>query len=35
MGRFVAPRWLTAAAALIAAVIIGLNIKLVIDVVAG
>lgn len=35
MGRFVAPRWLTATAALIAAVIIVLNIKLVVDVAAG
>jgi manganese transport protein len=31
MGAFVAPRWLTAAAALIAVVLIVLNIKLLYD----
>jgi manganese transport protein len=31
MGSFVAPRWLTAAAALTAAIVIALNVKLVID----
>ncbi len=35
MGEFVAPRWLTAIAALIAAVIVTLNIKLLIDFVSG
>ncbi|MEW6639982.1 MAG: Nramp family divalent metal transporter [Pseudomonadota bacterium] len=35
MGTFVAPRWLTAAAALIAAIIIVLNAKLVFDFVTG
>jgi manganese transport protein len=35
MGPYVAPRWLTAAAALIVAVIIALNAKLVIDFVTG
>jgi len=35
MGRFVAPRWLTLIAALVAAIIIVLNAKLVYDVVAG
>lgn len=35
MGEFVAPRWLTAIAVLIAAVIIALNAKLVIDFVTG
>ncbi|WP_291604597.1 Nramp family divalent metal transporter [Bradyrhizobium sp.] len=35
MGQFVAPRWLTAFAAVIAAVIIALNAKLVFDFVAG
>jgi manganese transport protein len=31
MGVFVAPKWLTAVAALIAAIIVALNIKLVVD----
>ena len=31
MGEFVAPRWLTAAAALIAAIVVTLNVKLLID----
>jgi manganese transport protein len=35
MGPFVAPRWLTALAALTAAIIIALNAKLVWDFVAG
>jgi manganese transport protein len=35
MGAFTAPRWLTALAALTAAVIIALNVKLVWDFVAG
>jgi manganese transport protein len=35
MGSFVAPRWLTALAALTAAVIIALNAKLVFDFVSG
>lgn len=35
MGRFVAPRWLTAATAVIAALIIALNIKLVVDFAIG
>ncbi|NVN86523.1 MAG: Nramp family divalent metal transporter [Rhodopseudomonas sp.] len=35
MGVFVAPRWLTAVAALVAAIIIALNAKLVVDYVAG
>jgi manganese transport protein len=35
MGEMVAPRWLTAAAALIAAIIIVLNIKLLTDVFVG
>lgn len=35
MGRFVAPRWLTAATSVIAAVIIALNIKLVLDFAIG
>ena len=35
MGPFVAPRWLTAAAALVAAVVIALNAKLVLDFIAG
>ncbi|TAK49320.1 MAG: divalent metal cation transporter [Xanthobacteraceae bacterium] len=35
MGVFVAPRWLTAAASLIAAVIVALNVKLVFDFVMG
>jgi manganese transport protein len=35
LGSLVAPRWLTAAAALIAAVIVVLNVKLVVDFLAG
>jgi manganese transport protein len=35
MGPFVAPRWLTALAALTAAIIIALNAKLVFDFVSG
>jgi manganese transport protein len=35
MGPFVAPRWLTAAASLTAAIIIALNAKLVFDFVRG
>jgi manganese transport protein len=35
MGEFVAPRWLTAAAALIAAIVITLNLKLLFDFVSG
>jgi manganese transport protein len=35
MGPFVAPRWVTALAALTAAIIIALNIKLVVDFVFG
>jgi manganese transport protein len=35
MGEFTAPRWLTAIAMLIAAVIIALNAKLVVDFVGG
>jgi manganese transport protein len=35
MGPFVAPRWLTALAALTAALIITLNVKLVWDYVSG
>ncbi|MDB5502621.1 MAG: family Mn2+/Fe2+ transporter, partial [Tardiphaga sp.] len=35
MGPFVAPRWLTALAALTAAIIIALNIKLVVDFISG
>jgi manganese transport protein len=35
MGQFVAPRWLTAVATLIAVAIIGLNGKLVFDYVVG
>ena len=35
MGAFVAPRWLTALATLVAALIIGLNAKLVLDYVTG
>jgi manganese transport protein len=35
MGPFVAPRWLTAFAALTAAIIIALNAKLVFDFVSG
>lgn len=35
MGEFVAPRWMTALAALVAAVIVALNVKLVFDVVMG
>jgi manganese transport protein len=35
MGPFVAPRWLTVSAAVIAAVIIALNVKLVLDFVTG
>ncbi|MGL4324395.1 MAG: Nramp family divalent metal transporter [Beijerinckiaceae bacterium] len=35
MGAMVAPRWLTAAAALIAAIIVSLNIKLLVDFVTG
>ncbi|GGH21246.1 divalent metal cation transporter MntH [Alsobacter metallidurans] len=35
LGALVAPRWLTASAALIAAVLVALNIKLIVDFVAG
>jgi manganese transport protein len=35
MGSFVAPRWLTAAAAVTAAIVVALNVKLVIDFVTG
>jgi manganese transport protein len=35
MGELVAPRWLTAVAAVIGAVIIALNVKLLIDTVIG
>ena len=35
MGTFVAPRWLTLIAAIIAAVVVALNVKLLIDFVAG
>jgi manganese transport protein len=35
MGSFVAPRWLTAAAGVIAAVVIALNLKLLYDVFTG
>ena len=35
MGALAAPRWLTAFAALIAAVIIALNVKLIVDFVIG
>jgi manganese transport protein len=35
MGPFVAPRWVTALAALTAAIIIALNIKLVVDFIGG
>jgi manganese transport protein len=35
LGELVAPRWLTAAAAIIAAVIVVLNVKLVVDFVLG
>jgi manganese transport protein len=35
MGPFLAPRWLTALAAVVAALIIGLNVKLVLDYVSG
>lgn len=35
MGPFVAPRWVTALAALTAAIIIALNLKLVFDFVLG
>ena len=35
MGAFVAPRWLSWIAALIAAIVIALNVKLLIDFVAG
>jgi manganese transport protein len=35
MGPFVAPRWLTLLASLIAALIIALNVKLVFDYVSG
>jgi manganese transport protein len=35
MGVFVAPRWLSALAAVTAAIIIALNAKLVLDFVAG
>lgn len=35
MGEFVAPRWLTAAAALIAAIVVTLNVKLLMDFVLG
>ena len=35
MGELVAPRWLTAAAAVIAAIIIVLNVKLLYDLIPG
>jgi len=35
MGALVAPRWLTAAAAVVAAIIVVLNMKLLIDVATG
>jgi manganese transport protein len=35
LGEFVAPRWLSATAALVAALIIALNIKLMFDLAAG
>jgi manganese transport protein len=35
MGPFVAPRWVTALAALTAVIIIALNVKLVVDFVTG
>jgi manganese transport protein len=35
MGPFLAPRWLTALATVVAALIIGLNAKLVLDYVSG
>jgi manganese transport protein len=35
MGAFVAPRWVTALAALTAALVIGLNVKLLVDFVRG
>ena len=35
LGEFVAPRWLSVVSALIAALIIGLNIKLLYDQLAG
>jgi manganese transport protein len=35
MGELVAPRWLTAVAGIIAAILVALNIKLVIDAVTG
>jgi len=35
MGTFVAPRWLSFVAAIIAAVVIALNVKLLIDFVTG
>jgi len=35
MGEFVAPRWLTVIAALIAAIVVALNVKLLVDFVIG
>ena len=35
MGALVAPRWLTAIAALVAAIIVALNVKLIFDFVTG
>jgi manganese transport protein len=35
MGELIAPRWVTALAALVAAIIIALNAKLLIDLAAG
>jgi manganese transport protein len=35
MGTFIAPRWLTAAAGLTAAIVIALNAKLVVDFITG
>ena len=35
MGEFVAPRWLTAAACMIAAIVVTLNVKLLIDFILG
>ena len=35
MGELVAPRWVTALAALIAAIIIALNVKLIVDFILG
>ena len=35
MGELVAPRWLTVVAAVIAAIIIALNVKLLVDIATG